>query len=170
MPKGKPYPKIKLEEIATTTRRCYHCKENKFLTEFYPNKGNSSGFRYECKPCSYKLRRKELLSKPDYKSYIRNNNMKRKFGMTIEDYNKRLILQNYSCKICRSINTYSKHNVFHIDHNHQTGKVRGLLCNNCNLALGNFQDNIEILKAAIKYLEENNSPTSAGQLEFNFSN
>ncbi len=76
-----------------------------------------------------------------------------KYNLTQEKYNEILKSQNETCKICK---TYSYHNTnLSIDHCHKTGKVRGLLCRNCNLALGLFNDDIELLKESIKYLESN---------------
>ena len=79
------------------------------------------------------------------------------YGLTIEDYDKLLTEQNGVCKICSKPETrYIKGVLVRLsgDHCHTTGKVRGLLCGNCNTALGAFDDNIEIMKIAIQYLEK----------------
>ena len=79
----------------------------------------------------------------------------RKFGIkgaTVEKYNQLLEDQNYCCKICGRHVTEFKKNL-HLDHNHKTGEIRGLLCGKCNLGLGNLDDNIGILEKAIKYLK-----------------
>lgn len=79
--------------------------------------------------------------------------LKRRYGITIDDYNNMLSTQNYSCGICKiPLNTYGR--AFGVDHCHTTGKVRGLLCHSCNLSLGGFFDNIIYLKNAINYLEK----------------
>lgn len=57
------------------------------------------------------------------------------------------------CGICGTDDPQGRHGNFHIDHDHATGEVRGVLCHNCNLALGHFQDDADILRAAIAYLE-----------------
>ena len=65
--------------------------------------------------------------------------------------------QNHKCAICNKSPVYGRHKYprkLAIDHNHKTGKIRGLLCRYCNLALGGFKDNIKLLKKAIEYLEE----------------
>lgn len=80
----------------------------------------------------------------------------RNHGITIDDYNNMLIEQDNKCAICKSSKSNTKlTNVFYIDHDHKTGKVRGLLCNKCNFALGQFNDDISILQNAIKYLKRN---------------
>jgi hypothetical protein len=65
-----------------------------------------------------------------------------------------LLEQHSVCRICGTDNPGGRGKVFSVDHDHQTGKVRGLLCHHCNVGLGNFKDSIDILKKAISYLEE----------------
>ena len=72
------------------------------------------------------------------------------YGLSIEDYNKMLLLQKNKCAICQSEFIKTPH----VDHCHDTGKVRGLLCKVCNVSLGGF-NKPQILKSAIEYLEEN---------------
>jgi hypothetical protein len=81
----------------------------------------------------------------------RNARLKKKYGLTIADYNKMLGLQNGKCAIC-CISESKGRGGFHVDHCHTTNKVRGLLCHSCNTGLGHFRDDIEILDAAAKYL------------------
>ena len=78
---------------------------------------------------------------------------KKKYGVSPEDYDTMLEEQNNKCKICLvSFTTLKPHNI-HVDHCHTTKKVRGLLCNLCNVGLGTFKDNTETLTNAIVYLE-----------------
>jgi hypothetical protein len=95
------------------------------------------------------------LRKEGYKS----NNMKSKYGISLEMYNEMLEQQSGVCKICgkeESANTRGSKEKrgLAIDHCHTTGMVRGLLCTNCNTALGGFKDDPNLLKKAIEYLEE----------------
>lgn len=85
----------------------------------------------------------------------RNWVLLRKYGMTVDDYNKLQIKQQGKCAIC-GCSDYGKTGAksFAVDHNHGTGKVRGLLCFRCNAALGNFEDNPELLRSALAYLEK----------------
>lgn len=83
----------------------------------------------------------------------RNNALKFRYGLSNDDYNAILNLQNYQCAICkRDSNTMSY--FLHVDHCHSTGKVRGLLCAPCNVFLGYTKDNPEIFGNAIKYLQK----------------
>lgn len=83
---------------------------------------------------------------------IRNRQLKHNFGITLEQYNEIFIIQNGCCDICgRHQSEFSKALV--VDHDHKTGKIRGLLYDNCNHGIGNFKDNIETLQKAINYLQ-----------------
>jgi hypothetical protein len=77
--------------------------------------------------------------------------VKHKYNLFEKDVENMLLEQNNLCKICQ---TQFIDNKFTIDHCHITNKVRGLLCLNCNSGMGLLKDNIEIMKAAIKYLNK----------------
>jgi hypothetical protein len=77
------------------------------------------------------------------------------YGISLEDYNLLLMNQQHSCKICgKEFQLDNPHDI-HVDHDYTTGKVRGLLCQKCNMAIGLFNDDINKLLTAIKYLEDN---------------
>jgi hypothetical protein len=73
-------------------------------------------------------------------------------GICLEQYETMLEAQGHVCAICRSDTTGTKHD-WHIDHDHCTGEVRGLLCHHCNTALGHAKDDPSILRSMIEYLE-----------------
>jgi len=79
-----------------------------------------------------------------------HHRLKKSYRMEPEEYEAMVKLQNGACAICGR--TEEKRRLS-VDHCHQTGKVRGLLCNTCNAGLGNFRDAIAHLQAAIRYLE-----------------
>jgi len=74
------------------------------------------------------------------------------YGITREEFEARLAAQDNRCAICRSDEWVGKHNVPHVDHDHDTGEIRGLLCGRCNAGIGQFQDDPELLRRAIDYL------------------
>ena len=111
------------------SRVCSDCKEDKLLEEFPRDKSRKYGRQYICKPCSHKRNRKQ------------------KYGLTDEEFTS-MVESTPHCPICGSEEPLV------IDHDHSTGKVRGLICDSCNLGLGKFMDNIQSLKNAIKYLEQ----------------
>ena len=86
----------------------------------------------------------------------RDNQLKYKFGITLEEYNRINQSQGGVCAICKGLNEIRKNGTIDlaVDHNHKTGKVRGLLCGNCNRSLGGFKDNPALLSKAIRYIEE----------------
>ncbi len=81
----------------------------------------------------------------------RAENLRRRYGITDADYQRQLTLQANECAICR---TTLGDKALHVDHNHETGQLRGLLCNHCNLGLGHFRDSPDRLAAAIAYLHK----------------
>ena len=90
-----------------------------------------------------------------YKGY----NLKRDFGLSLDDYNKMLVKQNNCCSICKQPETAKlkgKIKALSVDHNHVTKKVRGLLCGLCNSALGKLKENKDIIKALLEYIEKHN--------------
>jgi hypothetical protein len=82
-----------------------------------------------------------------------DNRLRIDFDMSIEDWDLLFNSQNRSCAICCSTSPGRKDNYWCLDHNHVSGKPRGILCNGCNLGLGNFKDNRESLEAAVQYLQ-----------------
>jgi len=81
-----------------------------------------------------------------------------KYGLTLEDYKKMENSQNGCCKICEKEPEFVRRKnglvkLLVVDHNHETGNIRGLLCASCNVALGNFKDDIRRLEKAIIYLK-----------------
>ena len=75
----------------------------------------------------------------------------RQHGLTTADYDRMLEAQSDRCAICRSKTPLGRGR-WHIDHDHVTGQVRGLLCNNCNMGIGYFGDDPEVLTAAAHYV------------------
>ena len=89
-------------------------------------------------------------------AYHRRANLKRHYGITPEEYDAMLTKQNNCCAICKKENTANKS--MPVDHCHKTGKVRQILCSNCNTAIGLLQEDPETLRAAIDYIERHTQP------------
>lgn len=83
----------------------------------------------------------------------RSNRLKSLYGISLEDYYELLAVHDGTCWICGKKEKLN-HGVLVVDHDHKTGKVRGLLCDICNHGIGKFQDSVEILKRAAEYLQE----------------
>lgn len=134
---------------------CPKCKKIKLLEEF--NKSNGD-FSPHCTLCCRELSKKYYNPKKNSEKYndnkdaVRDDRLKRKFGITLNEYNEKLFSQEEQCAICgKSVENNGK--ALAVDHNHNTGEVRGLLCNNCNVAVGFVDENIDIARKMIKYLE-----------------
>jgi len=147
-------------------KNCSKCAKSLPLTEFYPNSRSADKLMYSCKSCQ-KESNKNWMSKnkdrrrkyeQEYDFLFRKRIKKAKtarhiaYGLSDEEFKEINALQeNTVCAICQ---TYGK---LQIDHDHKTGKVRGLLCMSCNVMLGNARDNKDILARGIMYLNCNYS-------------
>lgn len=145
-------------DIQHQEKECCVCNIRKPFSEFYNYKNKSDGKSYRCKPCDDIARFKWKKDNPERsKRSSRERSLKFRFGINLQEYEELLHKQNYACAICGSTETRNMGDTvwsLSVDHNHITGKIRGLLCNNCNRGLGLLGDSLEALKKAIKYLEE----------------
>ncbi len=116
-------------------RLCKGCNEYRSKENYYRD------FSTYCKLCSNNKTG----------TYIKTVHRYSKYGIEKADYDSFLGKQHNSCAICKE--EFSEDRKPRIDHDHVTGEVRGLLCHNCNTGLGHFKDDINFLKATIKYLE-----------------
>jgi hypothetical protein len=80
---------------------------------------------------------------------IRNSDLKKLYGITLDEYNAMSAAQGGKCCICEEVEK-----TLCVDHDHKTGKVRALLCKACNVALGMFKDDVTIVANAARYLDE----------------
>jgi hypothetical protein len=91
---------------------------------------------------------REKINQRAYK-YMRN------YGITQTDYDQLYVAHDGRCAICRQIETRIKNSRVKwiaVDHDHKTNEVRGLLCHQCNVGIGSFKDDVELLEAAVRYL------------------
>lgn len=161
-------------------KTCSKCSQEKVISEFYPNMGRcKSCHNIWCRawnkrnPEKAKLIREKWISRPENKKkeIVRArswqaahperdklNKVKRallkNYQLSYDDYCKMVDNQSGKCAICSTIPIRR----LDVDHNHETGKIRQLLCSNCNTAIGLFKDNPNILRAAASYLELHNTP------------
>lgn len=133
------------------SKRCARCNIVKNADKFWKDKDRKDGLYSWCIPCTktYKRIKKYFHTKEQ----TREQHLKRTYGLTLEQYDEILEQQNGVCAICGGVNKSG--NRLHVDHNHGTEKIRGLLCLKCNILIGNAEDNIIILQSAINYLKEN---------------
>lgn len=129
--------------MSERTYRCSKCRLNKPAEEFNLSRKAASGLQGYCKACSRaRSRRFDPVKKRAYW-------LKRCYNITIEAYAALLKEQDGGCAICGQ---EPGQRALHVDHDHATGQVRGLLCYNCNVGLGQFKDHAGVLMAAVGYL------------------
>lgn len=127
---------------------CKKCGIVKSYKEYYKHtKTLDKLYRY-CKKCHNKMTKKSYNKDNQYRMRL-----KREYNVSLEEYNILLKTHNNSCAICQK-NQNELNQRLRLDHCHSTGKVRGLLCDSCNVGLGRFRDNPVFLKSAILYLEK----------------
>lgn len=122
---------------------CPECGDVKPVVEFPRNRAQRSGIGTYCKPCHNEI----VRANKEKHGGARNYHLRRRYGITGEHYDRMLAEQDGLCAICR------ERPAAHVDHDHASGRVRGLLCFNCNQALGNFSDRTDFMLAAIAYLQ-----------------
>jgi hypothetical protein len=122
-------------------KKCRICHKTKSCDNFYKRKESKDGYRSECKACWNKSVNK----------HARSWHLKAAYNLSLEDYDKIFDKQNGVCAICGKPQLTKR---LFVDHSHKTGRVRGLLCSNCNFLVGFAKDNSDILIAAIHYLKE----------------
>jgi hypothetical protein len=138
-------------------KKCTKCQEVLPLTAFSKHRRYKDGLRFRCKSCESQdakdKRQKDLAT--DYegtREKERANNLKRMFDISIEYWKQKANAQDNKCAICSKECITGKR--LCVDHDHETGQIRDLLCTNCNQGLGKFQDDPQLLEKAADYLRK----------------
>ena len=136
-------------------RVCKTCGVEKPVSEYHKRWGYKDGIRPHCMECR-QAQERESFHRNKYKrpysyEYDKDKKLKKSYGISYAEYVRMLEAQNGMCAICGTDDT-GKRKAFHVDHCHETGEVRGLLCGNCNSGIGNLRDDVGLLQRAIEYL------------------
>lgn len=92
----------------------------------------------------------------DRRSYLKKcANLVRRYGISLKQRDELIINQDYKCAICLKNLLKEESKRVHVDHCHDTGKIRGILCHYCNAGIGHFEDDLNLLQRAVIYLENN---------------
>lgn len=134
-------------------RVCSNCKTPKELGDFDLVNRESGKRSSWCKPCAREKVR-AYQKTPAAKAWRLEHDLRVNYNLSVEQYNKLFAKQKGRCAICKTTRA-GRGRRFHVDHDHKTNVVRGLLCNSCNRALGLFQDSLVILQKATHYMEKN---------------
>jgi len=132
--------------------KCSKCNIEKDKSAFHKDRRSLNGLRSRCKQCG-KMFASEPVNKEEHKLKKREYDLKKDFGISLNEYNDIYMLQNGQCGIC-GIHQKDLKISLSVDHDHLTGKIRGLLCTKCNTALGLYNDNEETLLKAILWLRK----------------
>lgn len=153
-------------------KTCYRCTETKDFSLFNKDKYKKDGYKSTCKTClgadyykkywedpeskREKLRkyRKNLRETDPHKLFLSNRktNLKQTYGISLEQYAEMLQEQNSKCDVCGKEHEEVTKKRLNVDHCHTTGKVRGLLCANCNTALGLLKENVQNIDKLKDYI------------------
>lgn len=155
------------KQYADDLQFCTMCKVTKPLVEFYKSKSRPRGVSNECKVCS-RIRNKRRYEankdackrravewwrkNPDKREVVyRRNRLKDAYGLSLETWDAMHAAQNGTCKICGE---QERSRRLAVDHCHDTGAVRGLLCTRCNTALGLIKDSPQLAEKLAEYLRQ----------------
>jgi hypothetical protein len=133
--------KLEFSDVEITTKSCALCYEKKPFSEFLKNVRYKDGYYKHCKKCHYEV-------------YGRDSHYRRTYGVTQHEYNLMVAKQESKCKVCEVEAGDGHMSRLVVDHCHKSNEMRGLICQNCNMALGNAKDNSEILRKLADYLDE----------------
>jgi len=141
-------------------KTCSNCLLSKPEKDFSLKKANKDSLNNWCKTCcsenacDWQIRNKtrsdnnKKIWRDANPDRLKNSKLKSRYGISLENYNQMFGEQNGRCKICKK-----EQKTLRVDHDHATGKIRGLLCHKCNILLGNACDSVENLTNAINYLK-----------------
>ena len=134
------------------TKTCTSCLRTFDKSYFHKNKTTKDGKCYQCKECNSK---KSCKWKVENKEKAKDSDYKRKYGISYAEYGYMLSQQGGGFAICEVPFSEAQRGVLFVDHCHKTGNFRGLLCQNCNTAIGLLQDNPLFCTKAAEYLLRN---------------
>lgn len=143
---------------------CGICRRKKPLDQFHRRARSRDGRQSDCRACYNARAIQWRLDHPGYHqrrlartpTYFRESKLRLMYGITLDDYNRMLEAQDGCCAICHRSETVKRGGEtapLAVDHDHTTGTVRGLLCRNCNMALGNLEK-VEWRESALRYLRQ----------------
>ena len=153
--------------METEKKTCRTCGGEKSIDDFWKHPSFRDGRYSDCKKCAYDKQKENLAKRlandplysrkrqKEWRGRGRNSfkhNLKQAYGITLDQYDSMLLGQNGKCLVCDG-ELSGQHRIA-VDHDHETGKVRGLLHFRCNQGLGFFMDSPRLLRKAAEYLEK----------------
>lgn len=140
-----------LRVLRAGRKQCKCCQRTRKLTYFPKSKRSATGYNSYCYDCTRAINREQDRKRYDRRrEYSRNRHLIRTFGITLIEYNVLLEKQGGGCAICGKLIDNGRS--LAVDHDNKTGRIRGVLCANCNRAIGQFAHDPARLQNAINYL------------------
>jgi hypothetical protein len=140
-------------------KKCNQCGKILPLELFYKKLNGKSNYCISCTKQNQKILSKKLYdSNPEHRQKKTDSKIYKKWGMTAQEYEWKLESQCHQCAICDD--DLIRGRTTHLDHCHNTGKIRDFLCQNCNRGIGMFRDNPTLLTSAINYLKRHNESSN----------
>ena len=162
-------------QLSLVRNACANCGEERSAAELFHKRSKSPGWCKRCRlrkggrdwaknhpeqaaaksarTAAARTARYVAKNREAQRERVRDCFLKRNYGISAADYERILISQNGVCAVCRATTHDGAGRRLHVDHDHTSGKVRGLLCTNCNAMLGQGKDSPLVLRAAADYLE-----------------
>lgn len=136
-------PQRAKRDVPDGMKYCPDCQQTLPLEDFVQNRSRSTGRGSYCRPCQ----NRRAAASVEKNGGARRYHMRRRYGIDLADFERLFAEQRGLCAICHTDAAE------HVDHDHETGAVRGLLCFTCNVGLGNFKDDVVRILSAADYLE-----------------
>ena len=133
-----------------TSKVCQLCNSSKPLENYHKNKQIKDGKHTICKECNIQKSKKWRVDNPEKAKTL---NYRKKYNLTYEQVGELRLKCGYRCEICDINEAQAPRGSLFVDHCHETGEVRGMLCLNCNNLLGSAKDQVGVLSNAMQYLK-----------------
>ena len=153
--------------MSKINKYCKVCGSTKDINQFWKDWTMGDGLSSRCIECDkakhrkyYKSNQEKILKyRQESRPKRRQNHLIKKYGVTLKAYEEMLAAQSGLCAICKTPEAEVSRSRLHVDHDHETNRVRGLLCFSCNMGVGYFKNKQELLSSAMVYLSLNNDIT-----------
>jgi hypothetical protein len=136
-------------EVPAGMKYCPRCQQELPIDAFGSNRSSRDGRAAYCRPCHNAV---GLENKRRLYGSTRDYHLRRRYGLTSADVDAMVEAQGGTCAVCPG-------KPEHVDHDHETGQVRGILCFNCNQSLGNVRDDPNVLRGLARYLDKHKPPS-----------
>lgn len=136
--------------VVVSEKTCSRCFKTKSRDEFYEHKSTRDGLRSQCVSCQFEANVEYKRRNPNKVArWARTSALRKRFGLGFDEFQAMCAAQDYRCLICMERPEW-----LCVDHDHKTGRIRGLLCQRCNVGLGNFKEDKTVLASLVKYIDE----------------